>query len=159
MKSLVLLVIIITLSIHWIQRKKYPSKWKSINYQYYKSVPNTTTLNKNASKLKSNDKKKEDTVTEGLHIFHLPEESVRKLTVQQLFEKGMEVLPPESWFCFGIHAQMTKSFNSTSSDAMQLREKLIQIKCLCSWIYLLYVIISSHFTKLFETEPYNLLAF
>lgn len=134
--------------------KKYPSKWKSINYQYYKSVPNTTTLNKNASKLKSNDKKKEDTVTEGLHIFHLPEESVRKLTVQQLFEKGMEVLPPESWFCFGIHAQMTKSFNSTSSDAMQLREKLIQIKCLAVGFTCCMLSSQVTSTKLFETEPY-----
>ena len=134
--------------------KKYPSKWKSINYQYYKSIPNTVTLNKNTSKLKANDKKKEDTVTEGLHIFHLPEESVRKLTVQQLFEKGTEVLPPESWFRFGIHAQVTKAFNSTSTDAMQLREKLIQIKCLAVGFTCCMLSSQVTSTKLFETEPY-----
>ncbi|RCK55503.1 putative E3 ubiquitin-protein ligase TOM1 [Candida viswanathii] len=141
--------------------KEFPSKWRSINYQYYKSSPTTVNSNNGTPRPNSNSKDKllllqqqQFTVTEGLHLFHLPEESVKKLSLQQLLDKGQEVLPKEAWFSYGIHAQVAKSFNTNSPDAMALREKLIQIKCLAVGFTCCMLSSQVTSTKLFEAEPY-----
>ncbi|MCP8719720.1 MAG: DUF908 domain-containing protein [Asgard group archaeon] len=140
--------------------KKYPSKWKSINFQYYKSIPTTINNGTIASKSKEKDKEKEKqsqqqvTVTEGLHLFHLPEDSVKRLSLQQLLDKGQEVLPKDAWFSYGIHAEVAKSFNTNTPEAMNLREKLIQIKCLAVGFTCCMLSSQVTSTKLFEAEPY-----
>ncbi|KAL6452439.1 TOM1 Probable E3 ubiquitin-protein ligase TOM1 [Candida maltosa Xu316] len=134
--------------------KKLPSKWKSINFQYYKSSSTTITATTTKSKSKSKENKKEVKIAEGLHVFHLSEDSIKKLSLQQLLDKGQEVLPKESWFNYAISATVAKSFNTNNTQAMKLREKLIQIKCLAVGVTCCMLTSQVTSTKLFEAEPY-----
>ncbi|KAI5951781.1 TOM1 [Candida jiufengensis] len=124
--------------------KSLPKKWKSINFQYYKS----TVANQNA--------KDKNSVSEGLQIFSIPEDSVAKFSLDQLFAKGMEILPKDSWFAYSIAAEVAKSFNSSSQEAFQLREKLIQVKCLATGFSCCMLSNQNTSSKLLETEPYIL---
>lgn len=124
--------------------KKYPSKWKSLNFEYFKEAEKKPT--------KKVDKKGAEDY--GHSTFILSEESVRKLTLEQIYDKASEIVPKEYWFEFGLVAPSAKAFNENSYDAIKLREKILQIKalaigftsCMCSSQYTL--------AKLFEPEPY-----
>lgn len=144
-------------------KKKYPSKWKQMNFQYYKaaSTPQQSAASnkgdkKSKSKASKSSKKKESKLipTEGIASFSLSEETVRKLTLEQIYDKASEVIPKSSWYEFGMSAAVTKSFNNKSYESIKLREKLLQIKCLA--IGMSSCICSSQVTsaKLFEVEPY-----
>ncbi|EGW33462.1 E3 ubiquitin protein ligase TOM1 [Spathaspora passalidarum NRRL Y-27907] len=142
-------------------KKKYPSKWKYINFQYYKSslLPlkpeshaSTTT---EASKKKESKKKPQKlVVSEGLNTFTMGEDVVRKLTLEQIYDKAAEVIPKEFWFNFGMHAAVAKSFNTKSYESMKLREKLLQIKCLAVGFTCNMFNVQNTSSKLFEAEPY-----
>lgn len=131
-------------------KKKYPSKWKLLHFQYFKSVVVAPAPER--KKLKSSSKT--PTSKEGLADFTLSEEAVRKLSLQQIYDKAVEVIPKELWFSFALSAQVVKSFNTKSYDSIKLREKLLQTKCLAlAFICCMY---PSSYTspKFFETEPY-----
>lgn len=127
--------------------KKYPSKWKSLVFDYYCSeLPKDDKIS-----LKDKDKK-----PEGLHTFRLNEESVRKLSIEQICDQGSECLPADTLVSFSFHALNAKAFNTSSDDAMNLRAKLLRIKCLA--IAYVCLTFNTDFTscQLFETEPYTL---
>ncbi|KAI3404721.2 TOM1 [Candida oxycetoniae] len=134
--------------------KKLPQKWKSIHFQYYKSIlahqKDATALPKQVSESKSDNL----VVSEGLQVFSIPEESVAKMTLEQIFAKGTEALPKSSWFSFGIAAEVAKSFNTQSNEAFQLREKLIRIKAYATG-YTCCMLSNQHTSsRLLEAEPY-----
>ncbi|KAG2736502.1 hypothetical protein G9P44_000592 [Scheffersomyces stipitis] len=141
-------------------KKKYPSKWKSLEFPYYKTV---LVNDQKKSQQPGSDRKKSEKTdksdksvhrSEGLSTFHLSEESVRKLTLEQIYDKASDSIPKDSWFEFGLVASVTKAFNTRSYESIKLREKLLQIKCLA--IGFVCCMCSSQFTssRLFEAEPY-----
>ncbi|KAI5958943.1 TOM1 [Candida pseudojiufengensis] len=123
--------------------KIIPERWKSINFQYYKSVP------------QQNSKSNDSTISEGLQVFTIPEESVAKKSLDQLFTKGMEILPKNSWFAYSLAVEVSKSFQS-NSESIKLREKLIQIKCFATGFSCCMLSNQNTSSKLLEAEPYIL---
>lgn len=143
-------------------KKRYPSKWRLIHFQYFKTeVPPPQAQKETKKKKKSKKESKKDnkssardTFQEGLADFTLSEENVRKLSLEQIYDKATEVIPKEFWFEFSLHAQVVKSFNTKSYDSINLREQLLRTKCLA--IAFVCCSCPSDFTapRLFESEPY-----
>lgn len=136
-------------------KRKYPSKWKLLLFQFYKSADTPAEKVKRPASSKeklSHDSHK--TLEEGISSFKMPEEVVRKSSLQQIYDKGSEVVPKELWFEFALAVQVAKSFNSNSKDTLALREKLIRAKCL--GIAVVSCVCARDFTssRLFESEPY-----
>ncbi|ODV78923.1 uncharacterized protein CANTADRAFT_65601 [Suhomyces tanzawaensis NRRL Y-17324] len=149
-----------------IMSNEKPPKWRLLNFQYYKSSSSLDLGDSKEPKEKEANTAKESkskeksakgakvTPTEGLATFALPEESVRKLTLEQIYDKASEVIPENYWLQFGLVAPVAKAFNNSSYEALELRRKLLQIKFLA--IGSISCLCSSQFTstKLFEAEPY-----
>lgn len=124
-------------------KKRHPSKWKLLTFQYYV-----------APKTEKKDKKKEKK-EEGLATFHLNEEQVRKMSLEQIFDRANEVLPKETLLNFSLAALSAKAFNTKLFELMKFRAKLLQIKC---WaISFVCSVCSTDFTSLhlYEPEPYT----
>ncbi|KAI5957642.1 TOM1 [Candida theae] len=136
--------------------KVLPQKWKSINFQYYKSAMSQVKPSEESGTNSSKGKSDKLVVSEGLQIFCVPEESVAKLTLEQIFSRGMESLPKNSWFTFGLVSEVAKSFNSQADGAFTIREKLIQMKCFAAAFTCCMLSHQSASTKLLEAEPYIL---
>lgn len=137
-------------------KKVYPSKWKSLNYHYY-CVRHSEKVEKKESKKSS---KKQHTATkqspdkDGVAIFSLSEDVVRRQSIENIYSKASETLPADTWFGFSLAALNSKAFNSRSHEAFELRSKLLRIKCaavafVCSMCS--HDVTSSN---LFEAEPY-----
>ncbi|CUM53216.1 unnamed protein product [Debaryomyces tyrocola] len=160
-------------------KRKYPSKWKHLNFQYYKAyTPQTQNIHtksesaksgkeelknkgakrpkskSNSNKLSKTDNEEKIVPKEGVTSFSLSEETVRKLSLEQIFDKASETIPKEYWFEFGLVAPVVKSFNTKSYDSIELREKLLRAKCLA--IAFICCMCPSEFTasRFFESEPY-----
>ncbi|GEQ66680.1 hypothetical protein JCM33374_g343 [Metschnikowia sp. JCM 33374] len=135
--------------------QKYPSKWKTLHFEYYRSKA----VSEKEKKPKKEKKKylvPAALSEEGLASFHLSEDQVRKLSLEQIFDRASENLPDYTWFSFSFFALNAKAFNSKSHDSMELRAKLLRMKCLA--IACVACFCSSDFTscQLFEIEPYTL---
>ncbi|KAM9914786.1 hypothetical protein OXX69_000314 [Metschnikowia pulcherrima] len=130
-------------------KQKYPSKWKAVHFEYYNSRPADKERDKKRAKKKPQPE-------EGLAALSLSEEHVRKLSLEQLYDRAVESLPEYTWFSFAFHAMNAKAFNTKSHDSMQLRRKLLRAKCLA--IACVTCFCSADFTscQLFELEPYTL---
>lgn len=148
-------------------KKKYPTKWKLLDFHYYNQSgvemgKNRTVSNEdkkimhNKSKGHSSSRKsgKEAGIHEGLESFQLSEESARKLSLEQIFDKAAESIPKEFWFKFSTSALVLKAFNQTSYDSIKLREKLMRMKCL-SVAYICCMCPNEYAaSKYFEWDPY-----
>lgn len=121
-------------------KKKHPSKWKGLTFQYYSA--------------KKKDKK--DQTEEGVVTFTLADDAIRKMTLEQIYDKASECLPAETWFSFSLAAMNAKAFNTRLYDSMKLRAKLLRIKCMA--IGFVCSVCTHDFTSsnLFEAEPYIL---
>lgn len=127
---------------------KYPFKWKTLTFQYYNA--------KKADPKIKEKKKAPPKQEEGLLTFHLNEEQVRKMTLEQIYDKANEVLPEETLFSFSLSALNAKAFNTRLYDSMKLRAKLLRVKC---WaIAFVCSVCNTDFTSshLYEAEPYTL---
>ncbi|KAK6458615.1 E3 ubiquitin protein ligase TOM1 [Scheffersomyces xylosifermentans] len=141
-------------------KKKYPSKWRSIDFPYYKKDGPPSSQPAIGQKSKSKDssgtnKKSKGVQSEGLSSIVFNEDSVRKLSLQQIFDKASAIVPKESWFDFGLAAPIAKSFNAKTSAAMDLRKKLLQIKCLAVGFICCISFNQSSSSRLFESKPYT----
>lgn len=129
-------------------KKRYPSKWKSLTFQYYNAKKTET---------RTKEKKKEASGhAEGLLTFNLSEEQVRKMSLEQIYDRANEKLPHESLVTFSLSALNAKAFNTRLYEAMRLRAKLLRIKC-CAIAFVCSVC-STEYTSslLFEADPYTL---
>ncbi|CCE78387.1 Piso0_001009 [Millerozyma farinosa CBS 7064] len=154
-------------------KSPYPSKWKNLNFQYYRVQNNSTqgeaqpkNSNEGANTHRSKKhKQKSDSksakknaekkgLPEGLTSFSLHEDMIRKLSLEQIFDKASEVIPNELWFDFANVALVTRSFNNKAYESLKLREKLLRMKCLS--IAFISCMCSCEFTasRYFEAEPY-----
>ncbi|CAH6718464.1 E3 ubiquitin-protein ligase Tom1p [[Candida] jaroonii] len=128
-----------------------PESWKSINFHYYKNQ--TIKMDSSPSKLKS---PKKAGTHENLCTFSISSENVRKLSIEQIFDKANEVIPKSLWFEFALHAQVTKSLNSNDHDSIIFRENLL----MCKLYSICFIVNSSKedyvSAKIFEVEPYML---
>lgn len=160
---------------------KVPKKWRNLDYTYYNdtekkeqpqdsaSLVNSPSVKriknqeqqtdsspikpKKQQQLQQQQVKSEDNKLDGPLLFHLSESEVRKLSLQQIYDKGIEKLPSKSWFRFCLKSIMAKAFNSNSYENIKLRQDLIVIKCLA---VSLLVSVNSDFevtSRVFEADP------
>lgn len=129
-----------------------PSSWKTLSYDYYK----TGTV---AHRSKDNNKKvklEKDNTGEGLRSFKLNTESIKKLSMQQIFDKAANVIPKDKWCDFVLHVYIAIAYSGKSFECLALRGKLVTFKC-CSIAAAASNITYSTFVGLvFDEEPYLL---
>lgn len=132
--------------------KKYPSKWKSLNFQYYATISH-----KSAEKIsKKNDKKMSANFQEGILTIAVPEDKVASMSLQQLYDlAASHDLPQECNTLFLFACLNAKAFNSKLADSMQLRSKLLQIKCMAFSAICCFCNTDFTSTNLFEVEAYT----
>ncbi|CCH43971.1 E3 ubiquitin-protein ligase [Wickerhamomyces ciferrii] len=128
-----------------------PSVKKVRNQQQQQISP---TKGKKQQQQKGSDKDQKN--GGGAAVYYLPESEIRKLSLEQIFDKGVERLPSKTWYKFALKAIMTKSFNTNSYENIKLRQDLVIIKLLA---ISLLVSVNSEFevtSRIFEADP-NLL--
>lgn len=123
-----------------------PESWRSINFHYYKNQPI----------IKPDSSPKKSKNVESLCTFSISPDNVRKLSIEQIFDKANEVIPKHLWFEFSLHAQVIKSLNSNDHDSIILRENLLMCK-----LYSISCIVNNSnesyvSSRIFEVEPYML---
>lgn len=131
-----------------VNNKRYPAKWKSINFQYFKedrAPPQHT-------RKKPKDKAAAPFV--GVATFALTEETVKAMTVQEILDRATAVLPAEFWFEFALYAFTTKAFNTKCAAALELRQKLLQIKCFAIGFITCECLPEFTSSRLLELQPY-----
>lgn len=163
--------------------KKYPSKWKSIYFQYFKEP---TEEEQRSSKVQNNNKKKRKVAKDeasaptgasksnststtsttisttvaspsavgGLTAFALSEDVVKNSSLQEIFDRASATIPPHLWFSFSLHALTIKSFNNKSPRSMKLREKLLRLKCFATGFITCMCLTEFTSSRLFESQPY-----
>lgn len=126
--------------------KKYPLQWKALHFEYYHS----------ADPKRTKKDKKQGRQEDGACSFSLSEENIKKLSLQQIYDKATVALPPATWRLFQYAALTAKAFNTKNPDSMALRHKLLRMKCLA--VAFVCCACSTDFTSclLFEVEPYTL---
>ncbi|QPG76435.1 hypothetical protein FOA43_003824 [Brettanomyces nanus] len=97
-----------------------------------------------------------DTFQEGLHYFHLNSDAVRKMSYQQIYDRAEEFLPKERWSDFVIAVYVAKAYNSKSYSCLQLREKLVTMKCLAVAAASSCCFYSVLASTVFDEEPFLL---
>lgn len=132
--------------------KKYPSKWKSLNFQFY-----STNRSKLASDAKTKkDKKKSSQQQEGLSTISITEEKVRQLNLQQLYDfASSHDLPEEYYAQYLLACLNAKAFNSVLPECLAMRAKLLQIKCMAFSAICCFCSTDFTSTNLFEVEAYT----
>ena len=131
-------------------KKKYPAKWTKLKYNYYTSV---NVLKSNANSILIQNKEA-ISQTPSMKKLLIPIDELRNSTLQQLFDKGMELLPSENWFDFSLKVTINKAFSDDSFENIELRNLIIRTKynaiALVNTIYIPPQVSS----KLFEIDPY-----
>jgi E3 ubiquitin-protein ligase HUWE1 len=147
----------IHISLHDCMRSEFnvPSSWKILNYEYYK----TSSVIKKKNRTKYDSKKvniKEDQSGEGLRTFKLNSESLKKLSMQQIFDKAANVIPKEKWSDFVLHVYIAIAYSSKSFECLALRGKLVTFKCSSIAAAALNITYSTFVGLVFDEEPYLL---
>lgn len=130
--------------------KKYPSKWKSLNFQYFTAG----SLKKPGKKNK--DKKKQERTLGGVSTIFIPEDKVRNLTIQQLYDTASSHDIPEQFHLpFLLACLNAKAFNSKLPNCLELRAKLLRLKCMAFLAVCGFCNTDFTSTNLFEIEAYT----
>lgn len=139
--------------------KAIPKKLSKFKFTYYagnesKSSKklNSATSNSNTS---ANNSNTSQTNNSSMKKLTLSNEDLRKHTLQQIFDKGMSILPADTWYDFSLKVTVAKAFSDHSSENTQLRNLIIQTK-LNAIAFINTVYIPPHVSsKLFEIDPYT----
>lgn len=138
----------------------YPESWKYLDFSYFNSSITTKKMKPPANAEKEPEEKKKPalmkTVVEGLEHFTLSEDTVKKLSLQQIYDRSIDTIPPENYFEFTLSSQIAKAFNNNSFESIQLRKELIIMKCLsiCASVYMCSIPVTQ--SRVLEQEPYLL---
>ncbi|TID30437.1 hypothetical protein CANINC_000948 [Pichia inconspicua] len=146
---------VVHISLHDCMRPEFvtPSSWKCLNYEYYK----TGTVHSNlVSKDSKKRKLKKDLSGEGLRTFTLSSDSLKKLSMQQIFDKAASVIPKEKWSDFVLHVYTAISYSGKSFDCLALRGKLVSFKCITIALAACNITYSTFVGLVFDEEPYLL---
>lgn len=139
----------LSLSDLFYDKKKYPSKWRELEYCYY-----VTSKKYVANNISQPPPKRVNNATSSIKRFKLSTEELKTLSLQQIYDKGMEEIPPDRWFDFSLHACLAKSFSQDTPENIHLRHIIIQTKFnSIAFVNTVYspAQVSS---KLFEVDPY-----
>lgn len=154
-------------------KKPIPKKLGKFKYTYYagnenknnKKVHSSTNNNnnntKNANNTNNNNNIKNTNNTinsqplnSSMKKFVLSKEDLQKLTLQQIFDKGMNCIPPDSWYDFSLKVTVAKAFSESTPETNALRDLIIRTK-LIAVAFINTVYIPPHVSsKLFEVDPY-----
>lgn len=131
----------------FFDKKKYPSKWSKLKYTYYTPVgaakKGTTSGIKDAVGPSSPMKK-----------FVLQKDELRSHSLQQLFDKGMGVLPAEDWFEYSLKVTIAKAFSDDTFESKELRNIILRTKVNAMALVNTIFIPPHVSSKLFELDPY-----
>lgn len=124
-----------------------PVAWKQLNFEYYKT--GSTIIESKKSSNSANKTSSE--IVEGLHFFKINEETIKKLSYQQIYDKAMIIIPKNRWFEFVFAVAIAKAYSSRSYESTRIREMLVTMKCLT-----LACGNSALTNAVFDDEPYLL---
>ncbi|CCK69392.1 E3 ubiquitin-protein ligase TOM1 KNAG_0C02810 [Huiozyma naganishii CBS 8797] len=136
----------------YLDKKKYPSKWSRFKFSYYGGQPHS---GNGHSEKKIHRLGVPQNGNSSMKKFNLSNEELKSSSLQQLFDKGMEVIPNDHWYDFSLKVTIAKAFSDDSSDNIQLRNLIIQTK-LNAVAFVNTVYVPPHVSsKLFEVDPYT----
>lgn len=131
----------------FFDNKKYPTKWTRFKFTYYN--------NPNTKDLKHSIKSTTQSSGSSMRRLAFSNDDLKKFTLQQLFDKGMEVLPSDTWYDFSLKITIAKAFSEDTLENIQLRNIIIQAKFVAV-AFINTVFIPPHVSsKLFEVDPYT----
>lgn len=133
-----------------------PSSWKVLNYEYYKTGSNVKSEKNNNNKNKKKEKLGKEQTSEGLRTFKLSSEALKKLSMQQIFDKAANVIPKEKWCDFVLHVYIAIAYSGKSFECLSLRGKLVSFKCYSVASAATNITYSSFVGLVFDEEPYLL---
>lgn len=138
-----------------------PVRWTSLNYEYYYTgitakVQNSKQSDSREKKAKKQKKVKKSALGEGLRTFSLTSESLKKLSLQQIFDKAATVIPKEKWTDFVLHVYIAIAYSGSDFDCLALRGKLVTFKCCSVAAASANISYSSFVGLVFDEEPYLL---
>ena len=132
----------------FFNNKKYPTKWSRFKFTYYNN-PRNKDNNFNNNKINA------QTNGSSMRRISFNNDDLKKFSLKQLFEKGMEVLPYDTWYEYSLKITIAKAFSDDTPENIQLRNIIVQTKFL-SVAFINTVFIPPHVSsKLFEVDPYT----
>lgn len=133
--------------------KKYPSKWKALHFQYFSNE------SKGQGEKITKSKEKKKTLAKqqgGVSTITITEEKIHSSSLQQLLDIAYaQELPKEFYLSFLLSCFNAKAFNSKLSENMQLRSKLLRVKCMAFSAVCCFCNTDFTSTNLFEVEAYT----
>lgn len=133
--------------------KKYPSQWKSLNFQYYSYASKGPGDKTSKSKEKKKPSSKQQ---DGMSTITVPEDKIHTLSLQQLLDIAFaQDLPKEFYIPFLLSCLNAKAFNAKLPENMQLRSKLLRVKCMAFSAVCCFCNTDFTSTNLFEVEAYT----
>lgn len=137
----------------FFDKKKYPLKWTKLKYTYY-TASTSHPSKKNGSSTGVQHPKDTNCQMSSMKKIFFSREDLQSHSLQQLYDKGMEVLPSENWFDFSVKVNIAKAFSDNSFDSIELRNLILRTKfnaiAATNTIYHPPQVSS----KLFEVDPY-----
>lgn len=133
----------------FLDKKKYPSKWSKLKYTYY-----TSGSSNNRRPFSSSGLNRDVAQSSSMKRLVLSKEDLQSHSLQQLFDKGMEVLPSDDWFDYSIKVTMAKAFSDDSFENIELRKLLIRTKFNAIAVVNTVYVPPQVSSKLFEVDPY-----
>lgn len=133
-----------------------PSSWKTLNYEYYKTGSVIRSENQETIGHRKKKKLKKDKTGEGLRTFKLSSETLKKLSLQQIFDKAANVIPKEKWCDFVLHVYIAIAYSGKSFECLALRGKLVTFKCYSVAAAASNITYGTFVGLIFDEEPYLL---
>ncbi|SMN20991.1 similar to Saccharomyces cerevisiae YDR457W TOM1 E3 ubiquitin ligase of the hect-domain class [Maudiozyma saulgeensis] len=136
----------VTLVDLYTTKKSYPEKWSKLRFNYF--IPEKDTDDNGVTNSQTS-------ISSNMKKFILSTEDLQNNSLQQLFNKGMKVLPCEHWYDFSLKVSVAKSFCNNSDENEKLRNLIVRTKFnTVAYINTVYAPpqVSS---KLFEVDPYT----
>lgn len=131
----------------FFNNKKYPSKWSRFKFTYYNNLPSKENNNTHKTNSQNNGS--------SMRKIIFNNDDLKKFSLRQLFEKGMEVLPPETWYNYSLKVTIAKAFSEDTPENIQLRNIIVQTKFIAV-AFINTIFIPPHVSsKLFEVDPYT----
>ena len=91
----------------YFDKKKVPQKWRKLRFTHYTS---------NDFKKSSQQKNNINETRTSIKKVTMTTQELCEHSLQQIFDKGMALLPAESWFDFSIKASVAKALSDDSGE-------------------------------------------
>ena len=126
-------------------KKNIPEKWSKFKLTYYSTADRRN---------QTGDPEDESQPHTFLKRFTLTEEELRRCSLQELFDKGMKLLPLETWYNYSIRVTVAKAFSDNSPENLKLREYIVRTKFNAVAFVNTVFLPPQVSSKLFEIDPY-----